>query len=382
MKKHKYILILLFASFTNILFSQVEKGKWMIEGQSLTSEMRLITNVPERFLSFGGYTSSSNVKIGYFVSDHIMIGGGLKFSYYNTKDKYLSIGIYEQDKTSISSQYGIEFQSRYHFLPHKNFTPFVGLNLEASASTWQSTTFLVSGIPPKSILSTGTYKYVQSSALLGFDYFLTPNVAFEGSLEYNFIRLERATGNSYSFGDRIFPQYIFTPNFGMKIFLSKEPTKNVDFATKYLQKDNFTVGLEGNLTLADYSSIYIKPSIGYFLIKNWYIGLGLGFYNNMKDKGSITLNLESRYYIPFARNWQILSKVETGGGFGYSWFGNSDKSSIAGYGIKIGAGVNKFIGQGVAIETLVSLDINDNYNKKTDVKPSLKMGIQYFFKRR
>jgi hypothetical protein len=381
MEKHKYILILLFASFTNILFSQVEKGKWMIEGQSLTSEMRLATNVPERILSFDGYASSNHVKVGYFVSDHVMIGGGLKFSYSNTKDKYLVFGMYEQDKTNISSQYGIEFQSRYHFLPHKNFTPFVGLNLEASASTWQSTTFLVSGIPPKSLLYTGTYKYVQSSAILGFDYFLTPNVAFEGSLEYNFIRLERATGNSYSFGDRIFPPYIFSPNFGMKIFLSKEPTKNVDFASKYLQKNNFTVGLEGNLTLSDYKSIYIKPSIGYFLMKNWYIGLGLGFYNNMNDKGSISLNLESRYYVPIAQNWQILSKVETGGGFGYSWFGNSDKSSLAGYGLKIGAGVNKFIGQGVAIETLVNLDINDNYNKKTDVKPSLKMGIQYFFKR-
>ena len=310
-----------------------------------------------------------------------MIGGGLKFSYYNTKDKYLSFGLYEEDKTSISSKYGIEFQSRYHFLPHKKFTPFVGLNLEASASTWQSTTFLVSGIPPISIQSEGTYKSIQSSVIVGFDYFLSSNVAFEGSMDYRFMTLERTTGSTYSFGDRIFPQFIFTPNFGMKIFLSKEPSKNIDFASKYLQKNNFTVGLEGNLTLSDYKSIYIKPSIGYFLIKNWYIGLGLGFYNNMSDKGSISLNLESRYYVPIAQNWQILSKVETGGSFGYNWLGNSDKSSVAGYGIKFGVGLNKFIGEGIAIETLVNLDINDNYNKQTDVKPSFKMGIQYFFKR-
>lgn len=69
--------------------------------------------------------------------------------------------------------------------------------------------------------------------------------------------------------------------------------------------------------------------------------------------------------------------METGGSFGYSWFGNSDKSSIAGYGVKIGVGVNKFIGQGVAIETLVNLDIYDNCNKETDVKPLHPINIFY-----
>jgi long-subunit fatty acid transport protein len=128
------------------------------------------------------------------------------------------------------------------------------------------------------------------------------------------------------------------------------------------------------------TDIDFSPNLGYFIIDNLAIGAGLGFGSSKSDKlgdvSSFALTPFARYYFLGTGDVRLFGQGRFG--FGSQKVGNLDSQSFTTWGL--GAGLNYFLNNNVALEALVGYDsrkVKDAANAANGF--GLNIGVQAFF---
>lgn len=171
MKKHNiFILLLLFSS--SVLFAQVEKGKWLLAGNT---NLGLDIGKEKWESSDGGpaieykYTEFNfSPQAGYFVIDKLAVGLFMDFQYY--KD----VAVDDNNDTYKSSSFVIGPFAKYYIMEFNNLWPYVGAGIGFGSGKY-------------AYYEEDPTKYKMSTVRLGggATYFLNDNVGFDLFLGYN-----------------------------------------------------------------------------------------------------------------------------------------------------------------------------------------------------
>ncbi len=140
---------------------------------------------------------------------------------------------------------------------------------------------------------------------------------------------------------------------------------SISFAQGPIKQGTFNLG--GTLSFSsqssdedynDFETILLNPQVGYFFVNNFSLGLSIIY-----QKVSVDENSESDWGIgPNARYYFVFDKVNPFLGIGYSYAETSRGSSnykITSDKIIFNGGLEIFITNSVAIETLLSYMINE-----------------------
>jgi len=171
--KQKSILILLLLFSSTIVFGQLEKGKFFIQGSSSIG----ISSEKYTYISGGTSTESSKTthfgfypKAGYFVIDNFVLGLAINVS--TNKTKAIS-----GSNESHSNDLTIGPFVRYYFLPQDKLKPMAEISFGAGGSKDKSTG---SGYNSES-----KYGIFQYSIGAGASYFVSDHIAFDLLIDYN-----------------------------------------------------------------------------------------------------------------------------------------------------------------------------------------------------
>lgn len=171
--KQKSILILLLLFSSTIVFGQLEKGKFFIQGSSSIG----FSSEKYTYTSGGTSTESSKTthfsfspKAGYFVIDNLPVGLAINVSTYKTK-------AISGSNESHSNDLTIGPFARYYFLPQDKLKPMAELYFGVGGSKDKSTS---SGYNSES--KYGIFEY---SIGAGASYFVSDHIAFDFLLSYN-----------------------------------------------------------------------------------------------------------------------------------------------------------------------------------------------------
>jgi hypothetical protein len=209
---------------------------------------------------------------------------------------------------------------------------------------------------------------------IGADFFLTNNIALEGSWAY-LCYAGTTADNSYSF-----PKLTFNPQFGIKLFLNTEKQEAKILAEKYLKKGNFTFGVTGSMKLGDYSYGSFIPYIGYFLTDKWMISSSLQLSAGLGYR-FLSLVPELRYYHPITPSMQFMLRGAAAMGVFYNEQ-RTPTTQLGGQYIEAGIGLNQFVSENISIQATTNLHATgENYNN-IYFKPNVKIGFQYFLSRK
>jgi outer membrane protein len=168
--KKQYIILMLLLLCSSLLFSQVEKGKWYIAGNS-----NLGLDIGKtKYESSNGITDeykytefNFSPSAGYFVIDKLAAGLFIDYNYYKDINQ-------ADDDTWKSNSFIIGPFAKYYILEYKKLWPYVGVGVGFGSG--------------KSELNGEEYeKYKMSTFRIGggATYFLSENVGFDLFLGYN-----------------------------------------------------------------------------------------------------------------------------------------------------------------------------------------------------
>ena len=350
--------------------AQIKKGSWMLGGTAGFGMTRLITNNDET-TDFKGSFFNFKPEIGYFVTPKLVLGARLKV--------HLSDFFYTRNSANFGLSYftwknrDYEFAPfvRYYFYTKRAFNFYYQLNASGEFARSQVSS---NSSPDEPLSKWNEYPIFHLSNSLGFDYFLTKNVAIETDWNYQFYYESRDRGNQQPRVKRIFPELAFTPEFRIKLFLNTDKSSPKILADKYLKKGNTTFGFEGALR-SDYQSITISPSMGYFLTNKWLIGSSLTLFYQKGNRFYGGISPEIRFYQPITKNMQLLLR-------GASWAGVSvlsdDKSTQFDTGeVNLEIGLNKFIAENISVYGVTDLGVG-LWKDKLNLRPHVRFGFQYF----
>jgi outer membrane protein W len=350
------IVIIMITSVLNKNIAQIQKGSWIIDG-----DLHLEQN-PVRINNYYRYKnddSNADAEVGYFFTNRFAAGvqSGARF----IDEMYFSRFTQSYDASS-KRIFHITPYARYYFTPKSRFKTFYELSLEGS---WNRSTLRDSYIDNRWNLN------IRSK--IGADFFLTNNIALEGSWAY-LCYAGTTAGNSYSF-----PPLTFNPQFGIKFFLNTEKQDAKILAEKYLKKGNLTFGVTGLMKLGDYSYGSFIPYIGYFLTDKWMISSSLQLSAGLGYR-FLSLVPELRYYHPITPSMQFMLRGAAAMGVFYNEQ-RTPTTQLGGQYIEAGIGLNQFVSENISIQATTNLHATgENYNN-IYFKPNIKIGFQYFMSR-
>lgn len=286
--------------------------------------------------------------LGYFISDNVMVGSTVILSVItNFDDSFSSVG-------------AIPFL-RYYFNPTAANTYFYG---QAQAG------FLLS-------LDDSDFNSYPFSVGGGITHMLAPGVGLDGFLQLRDFDLGSEGGASLALGA------------ALNIFLNEDQYSNRSSGTANLQTGSVMIGGTGgviNLSVSDNTStaIALEPQLMYFVTPQLAVGGGLliEFVNNDFAFGTInstTLGLspQVRYY--FAEGGHRLWFLTGGIDFNYrrvdNDFAPGSASNETTANFAVGAGLNSFISENVALELGPSLRIDPDFDL---VRLGVDLGVQIF----
>ena len=377
---HKYLAFCLTFSLIfltqNVVFGQIHKGSWLIDGSgNLYASKQAFDFSTARFESQYRNTSLW-VSIGYFVTDKMVLGGQLSTSFYYDYSKSFNKTTQESiEQTTNNQSLGFRPYGRYYFTPQKKLKLYGELMLSSSFAHYNAEKLLASVTYPKIDIV-----QFNASSSFGADYFITPNIALEGSLYYSFYdyqHFKQAPDRSYS---KFFYTADVIPQLSMRFFLNTEKKSASVLAEQYLKKGNLTFGLSGvYFGTAKYLSL--SPSIGYFVTNRLLLQAYVTMYGDKianfdRSQLNIVLTPTVKYFHPLSKSTQIVGKVfiRESVTFESNQTPNYSKSASI---INGGIGVNKFIADNLSIEGTFNFNY-DTPTKKLNFNPNIQFGLAYF----
>jgi outer membrane protein len=372
----KTLVYLLLVLSTNAV-AQIKKGSWTIGGNLNFGTYRIYGDI-EYIKAFQGRNLHFKPSIGYFISDRMAIGS------------QFGVELNEDDMTTNNNFLGFErsqFKStnfrltpfmRYYFNPKQGFKVFYELRTEGGIWASQDTrSRRVNGVL---VATTGKWNYQTTFSVansVGVNYFIAPNVAIEGALNYTYYFINQAKGDPIPIQKRAFPKVVIQPEFSMKLFINTEKKDNKVLADKYLKKGNTTYGFTGNLDFANLEFISLKPSVGYFLTDKLLIGSKLDLFYQKKYLIYAGLSPEIRFYQPLNKSLQLLLQGSIWAGVDYDISENNKGFKFYSGAVELEVGLNKFIAENLSIYGVVNSGVG-SWKGNLDFKPRVRFGFQYF----
>jgi len=340
--KNKLLFLLLFSLFTSVAFSQIAKRNLIIEGGASLQ----INN--SKIEGFGGNGTNTDVlliaspKVTYFFSDRFAAGGGLLFG-----------GLVD-----AGTSFGINGNGRFY------------LSTESS-SAW----FLKAELD---YIKSGDFNQFSANAGLGWDIFLTPNLALESSMTIGFSDANDVLGSTNT-------QFILGT--GLKFFFDRLPEELPEDGNAIIRKGNGFLGLtSGSIVLnrrnsATTTAINLAPQFGKFVSDRLLFGSlinltnqSFGGFNSFSVEATpflrYYLNPEGKKFVPFG---------ELGGGVSFDYLngdfvpnGNQTQTNPVVFG---GVGVDYFIRSNIAVE----IKANYRYTKRAEIFKQNNFGINIGF---
>ncbi len=166
MMKKISLLVLVSIIYTNSLFSQTQKGNWLIGGSGgFTTNNHKMSSFPsnEGSTSTNSKTSSLllNGTIGYFVKDRFAIGISPNIHLWNMKDTYANYP--SLNSSSNGSSIGMGLFTRYYFLNNQENFNFIGEASYGFDKVTDEDTYL-----KKTSISIGPVLFLNSNTSLDF----------------------------------------------------------------------------------------------------------------------------------------------------------------------------------------------------------------------
>ncbi len=351
-----FIVISLITSILNHLSAQIQKGSWIIDG-GLKIAQNPMHGTPDNRSKYD--ESRANAEVGYFFSDRLVAGVKAGASFVD----YTTVWLNRFESSTSQQEFYITPYARFFFNPQSKLKTFYELNTRSSWSRNQNSSSIWSD-----------FFGIAISNKIGADYFLTNNIALEGSLNYVYFSA-KTEHTSYSF-----PKLTFNPEFTVKLFLNTQKQEANVLAEKYLKKGNTTVGLTGLLKLGDYSYGSFTPYIGYFLTDRWMISSSLRM-STGNDYRYLSLIPELRYYHPVTPSMQFMLRGAAGMGVYYQKW-SAPTTRWGGQFIEAGIGLNQFVSENISIQATTNLEATGDTYNNIYFSPNVKVGFQYFMNRK
>jgi hypothetical protein len=365
--KKMLISILWIALYLNPLQAQIKKGSWMIGGSGALRQSRFLDRTGKFSSFFKAESLFLNPELGYFVTNHWMIGVSASMSL--TQNTFM--GINPQEITYES--YTLEPFTRLYITPKRRFKLFYEGSIGGSVSKQKGVFNAPDSVRRQTGFSIGN--------AIGADYFLTDNIAIEGFMNYNFYnRLN--LGNSIV--ETAFPKFIINPTFRMRLFLNTKG-ETMESTQKYFEKGNWTCGIRMNFALTEGDKFQIStftPHIGYFVMDNLMIGSEFSLYYEQNLILGMHLMPEVRYYQPIARlthgfvSMRLLSMYSKHDALGFmSKFRRQEWA--------MGLGINRFIAPNITVLSALNVAISkSSFDTGFEFIPQLRIGFQYFMSKK
>jgi opacity protein-like surface antigen len=292
---------------------------------------------------------------GYFLTKRIAVGLRTDYSHTNLFDSY--------GKNLSVNTWSVAPFARY-YVGVKRFAPFAELSYGGS---WYK-----SKLSPGGESSSNSTLY---SAGVGLNYFLSRNVALEGTINY------LKTIDSYYDGS-------FGIDLGLQFFLSRKKSTYTTEEINYFSKGQWLIGGTGNASLStandiNHNQFSIIPMAGYLIGNKFAVGLSTGF-NYQKG---YNYDAQSFYAQPFVRYYLNQKRLAPFGEIAYGaalnkkqfYLDNSevDVNKDTSTGVRISAGLNYFITRNIALEGKLGYSNIPDFDSGTT---SFQAGFQFFLK--
>jgi len=276
----KLIWIFLFLFVSCSTFAQPQKGDWLVRGNAST--------VVDNSLFVRSSTNIQlDIALGYFINQQWMLGGG--------------VGL---QLTDFSSSVENEIFGRFYFkdsLSKRRF--YLETRLEARQFS-----------PIGAGQSNRRFKLNSGILGLGCDYFLSPQLAIEGQIDYYFLNHFRRFDNN-----RTTRADFFTMNFKLQYFFRYRDHKQerlIDYRD-VLKKGTWFIG--GRMVLREFEQLRliniqnIQPQAGFFLRRNWALGTSFLYKATMQyQRMTLGINPFTRYYLNVGRKKKIFLDAQFG----------------------------------------------------------------------
>lgn len=340
--QNKSILLLLFSLFSTITFAQIAKRNLIIEGGA---SLQFINSKTDGIGGSGSISETvfiATPKVTYFISDRLAAGGGL------------IIG----SLVGSGSNFGINGNARF-YLSNNDFSAwFIKAELD--------------------YLSGGGFNQFSAAAGLGWDIFLSPNVALESSMTVGFT-------DSNDFITSSNTQFLL--GIGLKFFFDRLPEELPENRNAIIKKGNRFMGITSGSILLNrrnnttITSINLAPQFGKFISDRLLFG-SLVNLSNLSSGGFNRFGVEAtpflRYYLNPAGK-KMVPFGEIGGGISFNYVngdiiqnGNQTQTSPV---VLAGIGVDYFIRSNVAVE----IKANYRYTKIADFIEQNNFGVSIGF---
>jgi len=339
---NKSILLLLFSLVATLTFAQIAKRNLIIEGGA---SLQFINSKAD---GIGASSSASETvfiatpKVTYFISDRFAAGGGLILG---------SI-------VGTGGSFGINGNARFYLSSN-------------SLSAW-----LVKA--EVDYLNGDGFNQFSAAAGLGWDIFLSPNVALESSITIGFTDSNEFITSSNT-------QFLLGT--GLKFFFDRLPEALPEDGNLIIRKGNGFMGVTSGSILLNrrnnttITSINLAPQFGKFVSDRLLFG-SLVNLTNLSAGGFNRFSLEAtpflRYYLnPAGRKFVPFG--ELGGGISFTYVngdiipnGNDTQTNPVAL---AGVGVDYFIRSNVAVE----IKANYRYTKIADFLKQNNIGVSIGF---
>jgi hypothetical protein len=374
-KKILFIASLLFLVFN--AHAQFQKGTLIVGGNVASGTLRVYDDF-KNLNTITPYYVAIRPEIGYFLNNKWVVGArtDIRFAH----DAY----VFSAGNVALNRK-GNDFSLtpflRYYVNPKALFKVFYQLNMTGGFSTWQiSGKNLINNQITTVTEDKKSYRTFQVDNSIGFNYFVGQNIALEGALNYVYYFKGEESDKTQPPTEISLPKLTFNPEFKMKFFLNTSNNDKDIVAANYLKKGNLTFGIKGISFLKTFDFAILTPSINYFIMDKLMIGSALNFQYQKNFSTYIGLTPEIRFYQPITKNMQVLLRGAYGAGFYYNTSGGTGGEFIKGT-VQLQGGLNKFIAENISIEGLIDLGLG-NTNDKTDFKPNVQFGLQYFMRKK
>ena len=187
-------LICLIMMIAGILNAQTKKGNWLIEGSIGNIEL----SKEKSEYNSGANTNTGDVAYfdvelnpgaGYFISDNIIIGTTINLGYgFNNMISYDDKGLKTYDDIGNSSKIGFSPYIRAYFTKNSKNRFYGQLNggMDFNLSSYETTDYKETGEIDGNYNSDSKYHTFIVGVLIGFNHFLTQNIAFNSAIGDNY----------------------------------------------------------------------------------------------------------------------------------------------------------------------------------------------------
>ena len=193
--------------------AQIKKGSWMLGGTAAGGMMNLVSNTDE-ITDFKGRFFNFKPEIGYFVTPKLAVGARFKANLMHSSHVNNSANFGMSYFTWNERSYMFSPFMRYYFYTKRAFNFYYQFNTSGELSRSQ---FTVNYKPNQPLKDWSTFTTFSVSNSLGFDYFLTKNIALETDWNYSYYHEFKEKDNKQPVQKQAFPKLTFTPEFRIKL---------------------------------------------------------------------------------------------------------------------------------------------------------------------